>query len=306
MIGRQRHRPGNRTTSLLGLLALGISCAHAQLVVHSDENLDSSRTEAWAMNYVGAATFMTAFGETPALKAWSWGLAVDAGYIPKLTAAQQRVGLHGIKQEDLNRSQVFGRLRVLLGLPGDFVATVGYTPPITIDGVQALDLFSFAIARRLLEHDDLSLSMQIFGQHGRLQGDITCPKRLSDITDITLNPFGCRGPSNDHVYLNYYGLEAVGAWTIRSWHPYVSGGVVRTEFQVRVDAMTFDVHDRSHLTARGSLPFGTVGTTVDLDPHWSLGAEVLYVPLNVQRRPNMPSQNDQLTSARIQLLYRFD
>ena len=94
MIGRQRLRLGTRTASLLGLLALCISCARAELVVHSDENLDSSRPEAWAMNYVGAATFMTAFGETPALKPWSWGFAFDAGYIPKLTEEQQRVGLH--------------------------------------------------------------------------------------------------------------------------------------------------------------------------------------------------------------------
>ena len=258
------------------------------------------------MNYVGATTFMTAFGETPALKAWGWGAALDAGYIPRLTEEQQRVGLHGIKQEDLNRSKVFGRLRVLLGLPGDFVATVGYTPPVTIDGIQALDLYSFAIARRLFELDNFSVSMQMFGQHGRLQGDITCPKRLSDITDLTLNPFGCRGPSNDHVKLNYYGLEATAAWTIDSWHPYVSGGAVRTEFQVQVDSITFNVRDRSLLVARGSLPFGTAGVTFDLDRQWTLGVGVLYVPLHVQRQPNMSSQNDALTSARVQLLYRFD
>ena len=69
------------------------------------------------MRYVAASTLMTAFGQTPAIAPWQWGVAGDLGYIPKLSDEQQRVGLHGTKPEDLNRSPVFGRLRVLLGLP---------------------------------------------------------------------------------------------------------------------------------------------------------------------------------------------
>jgi len=291
---------------LLAILALCTSCAAAQTIVHSDENLPPHRTEAWAMNYVGAATLMTAFGEPPALSPWGWGAAVDLGYIPRLSETQQRVGLHAIKQEDLNRSPVFGRLRLMLGLPGDFVAEVGYTPPVSIYGTQPLDLFAFSIGRRLLERDSFSLSMQVFGQHGRAQGDITCPARLAGIDDRDQNPFGCQAPSNDHIKLNYYGLEATAAWTQGQWHAHVSAGVVRTEFEVQVDALTFNVHDRSLLVARGSLPFGTAGTSWDLDGHWNLGVEVLYVPLYVQRTPDVPSENDPLTSVRLQLLYRFD
>ena len=33
------------------------------------------------MNYVGASTLMTAFGATPVLPAWRWGVALDLGYI---------------------------------------------------------------------------------------------------------------------------------------------------------------------------------------------------------------------------------
>jgi hypothetical protein len=291
---------------LLGTLLLCSPGACAQVVVHNDENLASNRPEAWAMNYVAASSLMTAFGQTPALTAWRWGVALDLGYIPSLSEAQQRVGLRGIKQEDLNRSPVFGRLRLILGLPGDFVAELGYTPPLSIDGTQPLDLVALSIGRRLFEHDSFTLSMQLFGQHGRAQGDITCPVRLAGIADRQQNPFGCQAPSNDHIMLNYYGVELTSAWTVEPWHAHASLGDVRTEFAVQVDALTFTVRDRSFLVARGSMPFATIGASRDLDAHWNLGMEVLYVPLRVQREANASSQNDPLTSLRLQLLYRFD
>jgi hypothetical protein len=106
--------------------------------------------------------------------------------------------------------------------------------------------------------------------------------------------------------LNYYGLEATSGWTAEAWHAHASAGAARTEFAVQVAALTFDVRDRSHLMANGVLPFATIGVSRDLDARLSLGAEVLYVPLRVQREPEAPSENDPLTSVRLQLRYRFD
>ena len=258
------------------------------------------------MNYVAASTLMTAFGETPALAAWRWSVALDLGYIPRLSEAQQRVGFNGIKQEDLNKSPVFGRIRLVLGLPGDFVAELGYTPPLSIDGAQPLDLVALSIGRRVFESDRFTLLVQAFGQHGRVQGDITCPARLAGVTDRQQNPFGCQAPSNDHLMLNYYGLEATSGWAAESWHAHASVGAARTELAVQVDALTFNVRDRSRLVACGVLPFATIGASRDLDARWNLGVEVLYVPLRVQREPSAPSESDPLTSLRLQLRYRFD
>ena len=291
---------------LLTILLLCSPGARAQTVVHNDEHLASDRPEAWAMNYVGASTLMTAFGETPALAAWRWSVALDLGYIPRLSEAQQRVGFNGIKQEDLNKSPVFGRIRLILGLPGDFVAELGYTPPLSIDGAQPLDLVALSIGRRVFESDRFTLSVQAFGQHGRVQGDITCPARLAGVTDRQQNPFGCQAPSTDHVMLNYYGLEATSGWAAESWHAHASVGAARTELAVQVDALTFNVRDRSRLVACGVLPFATIGASRDLDARWNLGVEVLYVPLRVQREPSAPSESDPLTSLRLQLRYRFD
>jgi hypothetical protein len=291
---------------MLATLLFCNSGTRAQPVIHNDENLASTRPEAWAMNYVAASSLMTAFGEMPALAAWRWGVALDLGYIPRLSEAQQRVGFNGIKLEDLNRSPVFGRLRLILGLPGGFVAEIGYTPPLSIDGTQPLDLVALSIGRRLVETDSFTLSMQAFGQHGRAQGDVTCPARLAGVADRQQNPFGCQAPSNDHIKLNYYGLELTSAWNADAWHAHASVGAARTELAVQVDALTFNVHDRSLLDARGSWPFATIGASRDLDPQWNVGVEVLYVPLRVQREPSGSSQDDSLTSVRLQLLYRFD
>jgi hypothetical protein len=290
---------------LLSSLWLAATGAAAQLVVHNDEDLSSDRPEAWAMNYMAASSIMTAFGQTPALGVWDWAVALDAAQIPRLSAAQQRVGFNGTKEEDLNKSPVFGRARLLLGLPGDWVAELGYTPPLKINGVQPRDLVDIAIGRRLFESDGFTFSGRIFGQHGRAVGDVTCPARIAGVGDPHVNPFGCQAPSNDQVTLNYYGFELVPAWTVGNWHGYFSAGAVRTNLAVQVDAFTFDEHDRSHLVSRTTLPFVTVGLGVDLDAHWNVGLEVLYVPLNVRRDPTGPTESDPLTSARLQLLYRF-
>ena len=296
---------GSVSWLLVALLSFSLG-ARAQSTVRNDESLASDRPEAWAMNYVGATTLMTAFGQTPARAAWKWSVALDLGHVPRLTEAQQRVGLHGIKQEDLNKAPAFGRLRLIVGLPGNLVAELGYTPPVSISGTQPLDLLAFAIGRRVIEHDRYALSMRAFGQHGRAHGDITCPAKLAGLADLRQNPFGCRAPSDDQIMLNYYGLDVTSSWATASWHAHASVGVVRTEFAVQVDALTFDVRDRSRLVVRGALPFAAVGASRDLDAHWNLGGEVLYVPLRVKRRPDAPSENDPLTSLRLQLRYRFD
>ena len=278
--------------------------AYAQQDVHFDETLDSHRPEAWALNYSAASSLMTGFGSTPVLAPWRWAVGVDLGYIPRLSESQQRVGFNGTKQEDLNRSPVFGRLRLTLGLPGEFVAELGYTPPVTISGTKAQDLFAAAIGRRLYERDNFALSMRLFGQHGRANGDITCPARLAG-APIEENPYGCQAPSDDQITLNYYGVDATFAWAVQSWSVYGTAGVMRTKLAAQVDALTFDFRDRSRLTSESSLPFFTIGARRDLDPHWSLGAELLYVPLKVQRELGASTTNDSLTSLRLQAFYRF-
>lgn len=291
---------------LLATLLLCRPDAWAQTVVHNDEHLASDRPEAWAMKYAAASTLMTGFGEVPALALWRWGVALDLGQVPRLNEAQQRVGFNGTKVEDLNKSPVFGRMRLMLGLPHGWVGELGYTPPLTIGGTQPLDLVALAVGRRVFERDQFTLSARAFGQHGRVRGDITCPAKLAGVSDHLENPFGCRAPSDDHLALNYYGGELTSGWNAESWHAHAGVGAVRTEFAVQVDALTFDVRDRSRLVARGVLPFATIGASRDVGPRWNLGVEALHVPLHVRRSFDAARETDPLTSVRLQIRYRVD
>jgi hypothetical protein len=167
----------------LAALLLSARVTHAQIVVHRDERLASDRPEAWAMNYVAASTFMTGSGATPTLAPWHWSIDAVLAHVPRLSEAQQRIGFNGTKVEDLNKTPVFGRARIMLGLPSGFVAEVGYTPPLQINGTKPRDLVAVAIGRRLSERGRFSVSARAFAQHGRVGGDITCPARLAgDIT----------------------------------------------------------------------------------------------------------------------------
>jgi hypothetical protein len=283
---------------------LGLGCGvHAQTVVGGSETLASDRPEAWAMNYLTATTFLTAFGEVPALPAWRWGIATELGHIPRLSDTQRRVGFDGTKLEDLNKSPVFGRLRFALGLPSDWVTELAYTPPVQINGARTRDLFALSIGRRLIDSGTWTLSARAFGQNGSVRGDITCPAELANVTDPARNPYGCQAASNDRMTMNYYGADLTAGWIAGTWHLHAGVGAVRTELAVQVDALTNGVRDRTRLRARDVLPYFALGVRRDLGAHWSVAAEVMHVPLEVRRSPGFPLVSDPLTSVRLQLRY---
>ena len=290
---------------LSSLLLLGQAAA-AQTVVENNQSLASDSPEAWAMRYFAGTTLMTSFGETAKVAPWRWNAALDVGSIPRLSDAQQRVGFGGFKSEDLNKSPVFGRLRLGLGLPDEWVAELGYTPPLEIDGSRARNLVALAIGRRLLESDAITLSVRAIGQVGAVQGDITCPARLAGVTDPGRNPYGCQAPSQDRFTTNYFGIDATLGGDAGGWKWHAGGGIARTRLSVQVDALVFTSNDRSRLSSNGNLPWFTIGVRHDFNPQWSLAAELLYVPLDVRRPPDFSPDKDPLTSMRVQLRYSAD
>lgn len=285
---------------MLWLPAFG---GHAQEVFREDETLAPDRPEAWALNRVAAASLMTDFGQTGATAAGDWAIALDLGHVPHLDQRQRRVGFDGSKLEDLNKSPVFGRLRLAVGLPAGWVAEVGYTPPLEIDGARAHDLFALSIGKRLLARGRFALSARAFGQHGRIEGDITCPARLAGLVDAAANPYGCEAASRDRVAVAYHGLDLTARWQVEPWAWHATAGTVRTELAVQVDALTHGVRDRSRLSSHDRLAFFALGVTRRLGGRWHAGIEVLHVPLEVEREAGR-AESDPLTSLRLQLGYR--
>jgi len=290
----------------LSALLLASEAALAQAVIEDNRNLASDTPEAWAMRYFAGTTLMTSFGETARLAPWAWNVGFDLGSIPRLTDAQQQVGFGGFKKEDLNKSPVFGRLRLALGLPGDGVAELGYTPPLEIGGSRARNVIALSVGRRLYDSAGFTLSMRALGQLGKVQGDITCPARVVGVGDPQENPVGCRAPSQDTFATNYYGVDATAGWDAGEWKWHLGAGIARTHLWVQVDALVLAGRDRSRLTSDGNLPWLTIGVRHDLGPRLSLAAELLYVPLNVRRPPDFSRASDPLTSVRAQLRYAVD
>jgi len=289
------------------LLAFAPVVALAQSdVIRDDEVLDGDRPEAWAMHYMTASTLMTSFGPTPALAPGQWEVAVELGEVPHLNAEQRVVGFNGIKNEDLNKSPVFGRVRGFIGLPWGFVGELAWTPPIEIDGAKPRDLWAAALARRVYDKDGIVVSLRAFGQHGAVVGDVTCPAHLAGVEDSLLNPYGCEAPSSDTLALNYYGLESTAALQHGPWTWHLTGGVVRMENEVQVDALTFGFRDYSRLTATDDVGYVAFGVGRTLPHGWGLAAEVLYVPLTVVRPVTDSPDNDPLLSFRLQVRYAFD
>lgn len=286
--------------------AFAAPAADAVPTVHNDASLASDRPEAWAMTWVAASTFFTAFGATPPLDRGHFDGAAELGAVPRLSASEQRVGFNGVKEEDLNRSPVFGRLRLMAGLGDGWVAEIAWTPPLEIDRAKPRDLFAAAIGRQVVARGGVTLSLRVFGQHGKAEGDITCPARLASVTDPARNPYGCRAASDDRIALDYYGVDAITGWSAGGWAWHVDVAAVRTELAVDVDALTFGVHDRSRLTSREVVPWIAAGASHALDARWSVGIEGLYVPLSVKRRAGAERSYDPFATARVQLRYRFD
>lgn len=289
-----------RLLRLLGLLLVGHQAA-AQQVIEGREILEEDRPEAWAMNTMAGTTLMSSFGPSPALERGQWQAGVELGSIPWLSAAERRVGFNGFKSEDLNKSPVFGRARLSLGLPAGLVAEIGYTPPVSIGGARSRDLMALAVGRRFVQRTRWSLSGRLFGQHGFIDGDITCPSELAGEIDVGLNPFDCRAASRDRVSLNYYGVDLTAGWQQATWQWHAGIGWMRTELGVQVDAVTGSFRDRTRLTANGSRAFLTLGAGRRLRGSWSLGLELLHMPMPVKRDLDASSVNDPLNSLRLAL-----
>ena len=289
------------------LTRLLVSCAfcaaaavQAQEVIHEDEYLDAQRPEAWAMRHFTSATTMTAFGPPPDLAPGDARVALELGSLPHLDGRQRRVGFTGSKAEDLNKSPAFGRARLWIGLPGRLVAEFGYTPPLEIGGARTRDLMAAALSRRVFERNGYALSVRMSGQHGAVTGDITCPAALAGITDASRNPYGCEAPSRDRLELNAYGADATFGRTAPGWQWHATLGMLRMEPEVQVDSLTFGFRDRSRLVSRGNQGYVALGVGHE-GARWGLRAEVLYVPLRVQRAAAEPVETDALLSLRVQV-----
>lgn len=296
-------------TTLAAVLAvaahLAAPAASAQPVFRADEDLAFDRPEAWALKYYSLVSLASGFGVPADREAGDVDLAFEVGWIPSLEGEEARVGFRGTKQEDLDKAPLLARPRLTVGLPARFTLELGWVPPLEVFDAKP-NLVTVALGRRLFVGHAWRAGARLHGQTGTIESDITCPNELAGSDDLDRNPFLCEAPSEDEVRLSYVGLElsaeraAGGAWV-----PYGALGVSSLDMEFRVNAVTGGFRDLSRLTASGPQWHAVAGLRWQGRPRTTLGAELFYSPLEVERVDGAGSETDALLNLRALLSYRL-
>lgn len=256
------------------------------------------------MKYYTSLSLLTGLGTPDAVAPGQVEVAFEGGLVPTLGADKRRVGFVGDKVEDLNRTNLFGRLRATWGLPRNFSLSVAATPPLEVDGVTPR-LLGLALARPVYRGERWRLGLRLHGQVGRIEGDLTCPADVAGLDDPERNPDGCLEPSRDEAIQNYLGLELAASPRIGDgrWQPHLALLVHHFDLEFRVGARYSVFDDRMRLAADG---FGwalAAGASYRLAGRWRAAAELFYTPLDVVRDPLRGSQTDELVNVRAMLSY---
>jgi hypothetical protein len=280
--------------------------AAAQPVLRDDEDLAFDRPEAWAMKYYSTVSLASGFGVPAERDPGDVDLAFEVGWIPEVNDEDSRVGFRGTKEEDLNKAPVLARPRLTVGLPARFTLEVGWVPPLEVFDAKP-NLVTVALGRPLFVGATWRAGARVHGQAGTIESDITCPDEVAarGLDDLAGNPFACEEPSRDEVDLSYIGLElsaerdAGGAWV-----PYAAVGVSSLDMEFQVDSLRNGLHDLSRLTASGPQWHAVTGLRWQGRPRTSLGFEVFYSPLRVERVEGGGSETDPLVNVRALVSYR--
>ncbi len=291
---------------LVPIFALLLSAgAHAQTVFDSVEELDFDAPESWAMKWVTSAALQTGFGVPEALESGTVDVGFEVGWLPSLSEAERRVGFNGTKVENINRSSVFARPRVLVGLPGKFSLEVAYVPPVELDGVEP-NLLSLSIGRPIHESRRLRVGLRLTALQGTVEGDITCSAdEAAAGPDPARNPFFCEAPSEDELDISSYGLELSAALALpgSNLEPYLAIAAHQMDLEFQIDARWAGIVDRTLQRTDGDTWHATLGVRTTGWARSQLSAELFYTPLDVVRPPSTTVQTDELFNVRV--AYRF-
>lgn len=295
------------TLAVVMLLLCTSGLVTAQPVVGGREIVDFDSPEGWAMARTTAATLNLGPAPPRDIEPWEIAVSAELASIPHVDTADTRVGFGGTKFEDLNKSPIFGRGRLHIGLPAKFTLELAWSPPIEIDGVRPDGVYGIALERPLYDGNRLRIGGRLFGQAGHAEGDITCSQEVASRELGPDNPFGCIAPSDDDIELDHVGAELFASTNPRNgrWQPFVSFAVTRIEPEVQVNARVFDVIDRSHLVTNGTIETGTLGVVYRPSPAWQAMAAFSYTPLDVRRPPDFDEESDDFWSVRLGLTRHF-
>ncbi len=301
--GGSRHRA--RLALLIGIVALTLTPLHAQDGTDFEERLAKDRPEFWAMKLIGSELLMTPLDAPHGTELGRIEFGLEVGWLPSLSPEQRLVGFSGTKEEKLNRTPVFARPRVSLGLPHDVTFSAGYVPPARIGGIRP-NILTLAAGRPIITTPPWRLAVRAHGLIGNLQGDITCDQdTVSAGLDPVRNPYSCEAPSNDTMTIRAVGFDVSNSFTVsRSIQPYVTVGLNYFDTKFQTDARYSGIIDRSRLLGAGSAVSVGGGLSYRIASKVRVTGEVFYTPLDVQRLLQ-PRITDGLFNVRVMLTYEL-
>jgi hypothetical protein len=298
-------RAATATAALAVTALLAALPATAQPVFRADEDLAFDRPEAWAMKYYASVSLASGFGVPAEREPGDVDLAFEVGWIPSLEGEEARVGFRGTKQEDLDKAPLLARPRLTVGLPARLTLELGWVPPVEVFDAKP-NLVTVALGRPLFVGHTWRAGARLHGMAGTIESDITCPNEIAGRDDPDANPFRCEAPSEDEVDLSYVGLElAVERAAGGVWVPYGAVGVSSLDLEFQVNAVTGGFRDLSRLTASGPQWHAVAGLRWQGRPRTTLGAEVFYSPLEVERVDGGGTETDPLINVRALVSYRL-
>jgi len=269
------------------------------------ERLTFDRPEAWAMKYFVSSTMLSGLDVPGNHHPGSISVGLEAGWLPPMSTAQQRVGYYGSAPQDLNKAPIMMRPRVTVGLPGRIALTAAGNPPIRSFGVTPR-LVSGAIEWAMIDRQDWRFTIRGHGQTGTVTGAFSCPARLMNLPPGSAgNPTGCTSVSNDIATLRYAGVEVAASRRLGTVTPHLAVGVnyVDSQFEVRTEA--FGQPDYSLLATAGWMMSTSAGIAYTLTERLSIAADAFYAPLKVRRTAGAPRTLESFLNARGLIVYRI-
>ncbi len=256
------------------------------------------------MQYAASLGLLTGLDDGEPLPPGAVELAIELDSVPSLSAAERTVGFDGTKEEDFDRTSVFGRPRIAVGLPGGWSLEGSYLPPVDISGIEP-ELVALAVGRAAFRQRAFPVAFRLVAQRGRFDGDITCSAR--EIAEGP-NEFGCETPSADTMDLESLSFETTvsrRSTPDRRLAPYLALALHRLDLDFQVRAEYRGLVDRSTLSASGTTYSAALGVTTRAGDRWRAAAELFFTPLEVARPPGRDAGFESFVNLRLALRYRI-
>jgi hypothetical protein len=249
-------------------------------------NLGAGSKEAGLLAFYSAPVAFTTAAQPKPLRPWQLQLTLEVATVPSADSSMRATTCYtNNKSESTNLTQVLGRPRLAMGLPFNFIAEVGYIPPITIRDATA-NLLGLSMAW-VMQYGTLAGANVVYQVRahtliGDIKGPITCSRNAlqPDPTQACYATVGVTQPSKDTYTPNVSGLEGVVALDAATYAVYLGVGYNSLTPKLKVDfTNAIGGHDTTSVTTvRLSRTAIIAGGTFRLTQKFDVTGQIYAVP----------------------------